>query len=101
DARGYRLSGREEQFAEYQAAFPSAKKAASHLIDVTRDHPRQQIHALELEALVENRLDELQRLIDVQHNLGMAEAQREGLKSLGFDQMQRLNALIDAVLTQE
>src|SRR5690606_6498350 len=37
----------------------------------------------------------------VQHNLGMAEAQREGLQSLGFDQMQRLNALIDTVLTQE
>ncbi len=101
DARGYRLSGREEQFNEYQAAVPAAKQAASQLITVTRNDPRQQIHALELETVVENRLDELQVLIDVQHNLGRAEAQRTGLTSPGFGQMQRLNGLIDNVLSQE
>jgi diguanylate cyclase (GGDEF)-like protein len=101
DARGYRLSGRDQLLAEYLATFPATGKATSQLVVITRDDPAQQTRALEVETLVEKRLAELQRLIDIQRDLGIAEAQREGLDSPGFGQMQQINLLIDTVLTQE
>lgn len=101
DARGFRLSGRDQLLAEYLATFPATRKATSQLVTLTRDDPARQTGALEVETLVEKRLAELQRLIDIQRDLGIAEAQREGLDSPGFDQMQQINLLIDTVLTRE
>lgn len=100
-ARGYRLSARDELLAEYHATFPLANKAASQLVVLTRDDPNQQNAALEVEAVVEKRLAELQQRIDTQQDLGMAEARREGNNSPGFRQMQQINTLIDNVLTEE
>ncbi|MGY0558217.1 MULTISPECIES: diguanylate cyclase [unclassified Lysobacter] len=100
-ARGYRLSDRDPLLMEYQTALPAVREATSRLLASTRDDPDQQARALELETRVEERMAELQRLIDMQLNLGMAETRREGLNSSGFGQMQQIDALIGTLLSHE
>ncbi|MGY1425271.1 diguanylate cyclase [Lysobacter sp. A289] len=100
-ARGYRLSDRDSLLMEYQATLPAIRDATSRLVVRTQDDPDQQARALELETRVDDRMAELQRLVDMQLNLGMAETQREGLNSSGFGQMQQIDALIGTVLSHE
>lgn len=101
DARGYRLTGSDRMLAEYLDAYPASQAAAAQLAYITQDNPAQRTRAFELQALVNERLGEMQRLVQLQGVYGIAAAQREGSKSAGFEQMQRINALIDTVLIQE
>lgn len=101
DARGYRLTGSDRMLAEYLGAYPVSQAAAAQLAYITQDNPAQRTRAFELQTLVNERLGEMQRLVQLQGVYGIAAAQMEGSKSVGFEQMQRINALIDTVLIQE
>lgn len=100
-ARGYRLIGRNSLLAEYLAALPQARASAAGLLALTADNPVQQRRAQRLEVLVEQRLAELQRLVDLQNEQGAEHARRESLSSPGFEQMRRINVLAEQLLSEE
>ena len=100
-ARGYRLSGRGSLLAEYVAAVPHPYTNAAELVALTVDNAGQQRRAKRLQVLVDQRLAELQHLVDLQNEQGIERARRESLSSPGVEQMRRLNGLTEQILTEE
>jgi len=100
-ARGYRLSGRGSLLAEYVATVPHPYTNAAELVALTVDNAGQQRRAKRLQVLVDQRLAELQRLVDLQNEQGIERARRESMSSPGVEQMRRLNALTEQILAEE
>src|SRR3989339_1052104 len=82
-ARGYRLTDRPEQQAEYLAAVPVALSQAATLEALTHDNPAQLQRAQELRASVEARLAELDALIELQNRQGAEQARLSSMAGLG------------------
>lgn len=101
ESRGYRLTGRASLMAEYLAARAPTQAATARLVTLTRDNAPQHHRAQALQKLVQLRLDELQRLMDLQNTRGIGAAQRESVHTSGFNQMQQVSALTDLVLLEE
>ena len=100
-ARGYRLTGRGSLLAEYVAAVPHLYTNAAELVALTADNPGQQRLAKNLQVLLEQRLSELQRLVDLQLAYGIERARNASLSSPGFEQMRRLDRLTEKILAGE
>lgn len=73
-ARGYRLASHSAMRDEYATSAPAARRLLSELVEITTDNASQHRRALRLRALAGERLDDLQRLIEVQEARGPAAA---------------------------
>lgn len=75
-ARAYRLTGHEGFREQYLQSLPRIREATHALVDGTARTPRQHDGTLQLQALVEERVAEMQGLFVVQEREGLAAAQR-------------------------
>ncbi len=92
-ARGYRLTDRAEQLAEYLAAVPVAMAQATALETLTRDNPSQIGRARELRGSVEARLAELGTLVELQNARGAEQARLSSMAGIGRGEATRLASL--------
>src|ERR1700674_3250807 len=72
--RGYLLTGDDSYLEPYHAAIRNLDRVVSHLKDLTSDNPNHQKRILALEPLVERKIAELQRTIDLRKEKGLAAA---------------------------
>ncbi|OHE83947.1 MAG: hypothetical protein A2190_07110 [Lysobacterales bacterium RIFOXYA1_FULL_69_10] len=100
-ARGYRLTDRPEQQAEYLAAVPVALSQAATLEALTHDNPAQLQRAQELRASVEARLAELDALIELQNRQGAEQARLSSMAGLGQGESTRLASLASTMRSAE
>lgn len=92
-ARGYRLTDRPQQQAEYLAAVPVAVARASELEALTRDNPAQVQRARALRTSVESRLAELAALVELQNTQGAEQARLSSASGIGLGESARLASL--------
>ncbi|RPE81319.1 diguanylate cyclase [Vulcaniibacterium tengchongense] len=99
DARGFRLSNRSADVAQFMATTPQVHAHAAELVALTRDNPAQNERSRRLQGLAAQRLRSLQRLVE-------APVQADANARLtvfggGYELMQRINALTDEILIEE
>ena len=92
-ARGYRLTDRPQQQAEYLAAVPVAVERAGELEAMTRDNPAQVQRARALRTSVESRLAELAALVELQNTQGAEQARLSSASGIGLGESARLASL--------
>ncbi|ROU07045.1 sensor domain-containing diguanylate cyclase [Lysobacter enzymogenes] len=99
-ARGYRLTDRPSLHAEYLTSIPAALSHSSALIALTRDNPRQNRLARDVERRVRQRLAEIDRLLEM-HMRDPQQARLSSQTSHGAEQMRALTAVADAMREYE
>ena len=92
-ARGYRLASHPAMRDEYASTAPDARLAVNGLAEAVADNPAQTRRAAKLRALATERLDELQRLIGIQDELGPAAA----IADMRVEQSVRVMQAFDAL----
>ncbi len=92
-ARAYRLTGHEGHREQYLQSLPRVQEATQSLVDGTPPGARQHASAIQLQALVEERVSDMQRLFVVQESEGLSAAQ----KATDANRTLSLSARIDAV----
>ena len=100
-ARGYRLTDRPEQQAEYLAAVPVALAQASALERLARDNPAQLRRAQALRGSVEARLAELDALVKLQNTRGAEQARLSSASGIGLGETARLASLASTMRSAE
>ena len=99
--RGYLLTGDEAYLEPYRAAIKNIDQMSGNLKSLTSDNPNQQKRIQVLEQLVENKLAELQRTIDLRRNEGLAAANRVVLKGSGKQWMDQIRAVVAKMTSEE
>ena len=99
--RGYLLTGEESYLEPYRAAIKNIKQTIADLKNLTSDNPNQQKRIQILEPLVEEKLAELQRTIDLRKNEGLVAANRVVLEGSGKQAMDQIRAIIAEMATEE
>ncbi len=99
--RGYLLTGDEAYLAPYFAAIKNLDQVISHLKDLTSDNPSQQQRIQNLEPLIDNKLAELQRTIDLRRKEGFATANAVVSGGSGKDWMDRIRTLAVEMASDE
>jgi CHASE3 domain sensor protein len=96
--RGFLLSGNEAYLEPYQSALDASERTMDDLRTLTADNPHQQVRITEARSLIEAKLDELKRSIDVRRAQGLDAALKvvetgEGKKSM--DDLRKVLAAMD------
>src|ERR1700676_769808 len=99
--RGYLLTGEEAYLEPYRAAIKNIDQTIGELKSFTSDNPNQQKRIQILEPLVEKKLAELQRTIDLRKNEGVAAANRVVLEGSGKQSMDQIRAIIAEMANEE
>jgi PAS domain S-box-containing protein len=99
--RGYLLTGVDAYLEPYRAAIKNIDQTIGHLKSLTSDNPSQQKRIQILEPLVEKKLAELQRTIDLRKNNGLAAANRIVLEGSGKQAMDQIRAIIAEMANEE
>src|SRR6266852_2604838 len=99
--RGYLLTGEEAYLEPYRAAIKNIDQTIGDLKNLTSDNPNQQKHIQILEPLVEKKLAELQRTLDLRKNEGLAAANRAVLEGSGKHWMDQIRAVIAEMANEE
>ena len=99
--RGYLLSGEDAYLEPYRAAIKNIHQTVGELKSLTSDNPHQQKRIQMLEPLVEKKLGELQRTIDLRKNDGSAAANKVVLEGSGKQSMDQIRAIIDEMANEE
>src|ERR1700688_1282523 len=99
--RGYLLTGEEAYLEPYRAAIKNIDQTIGELKSFTSDNPNQQKRIQILEPLVEKKLAELQRTIDLRKNEGLAAANRVVLEGSGKQSMDQIRAIIAEMANEE
>ena len=99
--RGYLLTGDEAYLTPYRAATKALGQTTARLKDLTSDSPAQQTRLQVLEPLVNNKLAELQRTIDLRRKEGFATANAVVMQGLGKDWMDQIRALAAEMAVDE
>src|SRR5712664_3105943 len=99
--RGYLLTGVDAYLEPYRAAIKNIDQTIGHLKSLTSDNPNQQKRIQVLEPLVEKKLAELQRTIDLRKNNGLAAANRVVLEGSGKQAMDQIRAIIAEMANEE
>ena len=99
--RGYLLTGDETYLQPYRATINNIGLAIAELRNLTSDNPNQQKRVQALEPLVEKKLGELQRTIDLRKNGGVAAANKVVLEGSGKQVMDQIRALIAEMTNEE
>lgn len=99
--RGYLLTGDEAYLTPYRAAIKNIDQAIENLKNLTSDNPDQQKRIQTLEPLVEAKLAELQRTIDLRKSKGFAAADQEVQKGSGKQWMDQIRAVVAEMASEE
>src|SRR6266403_901830 len=99
--RGYLLTGEEAYLEPYRATIKSIDQTIGNLKNLTSDNPNQQKRIQILEPLVEKKLTELQRTIDLRKNEGPAAANRLVLEGSGKRWMDQIRAVVAEMANEE
>ncbi|MGA7625834.1 MAG: CHASE3 domain-containing protein, partial [Candidatus Acidiferrales bacterium] len=99
--RGYLLTGDEAYLEPYRQAIKNLDQVTGHLKDLTFDNPNQQKRIETLEPLIDNKLAELQRTIDLRRKEGFAAANEVVLKGSGKGWMDQIRALAAEMANDE
>src|SRR5260221_13524058 len=99
--RGYLLTGEESYLEPYRAAIKNIDQKIGDLKSLTSDNSNQQKRIQILEPLVEKKLTELQRTIDLRKNEGLTPANRVVLEGSGKQAMDQIRAGIAEMMNEE
>src|SRR5712692_5617890 len=99
--RGYLLTGEEAYLEPYRAAIKNIDQTIGELKSLTSDNANQQKRIQVLEPLVEKKLAELQRTIDLRKNEGLGAANRVVLEGSGKQSMDQIRAIIAEMAKEE
>src|SRR6266478_5920314 len=99
--RGYLLTGEEAYLEPYRAAIKNIDQTIGELKSLTSDNSNQQKRIRILEPLVENKLTELQRTIELRKSEGFAAANRVVLQGSGKQLMDQIRAIIAEMANEE
>jgi PAS domain S-box-containing protein len=99
--RGYVLTGNETYLEPYRATIKNLDQVLGRLKDLTSDNPDQQKRIQALEPLIEKKLAEMQRTIDLRRNKGVAAATGLVLEGSGKQEMDQIRVLIVEMTNEE
>ena len=99
--RGYVLTGEESYLEPYRAAIKNIDRQIGDLKTLTSDNSNQQKRIQILEPLVEKKLAELQRTIDLRKNEGLAAANRVVLEGSGKQAMDQIRSVVSEMRNEE
>ena len=99
--RGYLLTGEESYLEPYRAATKNIGQTIGRLNSLTSDNAYQQKRIQTLEPLVEKKLAELQRTIDLRKKQGLAQANRVVLGGSGKQVMDQIRAVVAEMVNEE
>lgn len=99
--RGYLLTGDKAYLAPYRAAMKNLDQAMSHLKDLTSDNPNQRKRIQAMEPIIEKKLAELQRTIDLRREKGSIAANQVVLAGSGKEWMDEIRALASEMANAE
>src|SRR6267143_2834207 len=99
--RGYLLTGDEAYLEPYHGAIRNLARVTSRLKELTSDSRNQQKRILALEPLVEEKLAELQRTIDLRKDEGLAAANRVVLGGQGKQRMDEIRLILAEMVDAE
>src|SRR5713226_5991868 len=99
--RGYLLTGEESYLEPYRAAIKNIDQTIRDLKSLTSDNPNQQKRIQILEPLVEKKLTELQRTIDLRKKEGLTAANRVVLEGSGKQAMDQIRAVVAEMMKEE
>ena len=99
--RGYLITGENRNQEPYVAALPQIQKKLDHVRQLTSDNPRQQDRLDDLEPLVQAKLDELQKTIDLRATVGFDAALALVLTDAGKQVMDDLGGVIGEMEQEE
>ena len=99
--RGYLLTGDEAYLDTYREATNNLGQITRHLKDLTSDNPNQQKRIQTLEPLIEKKLAELQRTIDLRRKEGFAAANKVVLEGSGKGLMDQIRTLAAEMANEE
>jgi two-component system, NarL family, sensor histidine kinase EvgS len=99
--RGYLLTGDDAYLEPYRAAIKTTDQIVASLKSLTFDNPNQQNRIQVLEPLVDKKLAELQKTIDLRRNEGVAAATALVLDGFGKQTMDQIRALIAEMTNEE
>ena len=92
--RGFVITGDEHYLEPYADSLTTIRQRLAVLRRLTADNARQQTHLARLAPLIDNKLAELQRTIELRRSSGLAAAAAEVLSHRGKDLMDQLRGLI-------
>lgn len=98
--RGYIITGDVTYLKPYREALDAVSKQIASLKQLTEDNQRQQARIPKLQALVQDKLDELKSAIDLRKK-GFEAAQKEVLTNLGKKRMDAVRAFIGEMQAEE
>ncbi len=99
--RGFLLTGDDAYLEPYHAAMKSIDQVLAELKNSTADNPVQQKHVPELEQLIDKKLAELQRTIDLRKQNGLAAANAIVLGGEGKRYMDQIRSLLADMQNEE
>jgi len=99
--RGYLLTGDEAYLKPYRAAIKDLDQITGQLKHLTSDNPNQQNRIQAMEPLLEKKLSELQRTIDIRREEGLAAANQVVLEGSGKAWMDQIRALASEMANEE
>ena len=99
--RGYLLTGEEAYLEPYRTAIKDLDQTIGDLKSLTSDNPNQQKRIQILEPLVEKKLTELQRTIDLRKNEGLAAANSVVLQGSGKQAMDQIRVVAAEMANEE
>jgi len=99
--RGYLLTGDVAYLAPYHAAIKNLDQAITRLKDLTSDNPNQQKRIQAIEPIIEKKLAELQRTIDLRTERGSIAANQVVLEGSGKGWMDEIRVLASEMANAE
>jgi len=99
--RGFLLTGDEAYLEPYRTAIKNLDRVTNKLKILTSDNPNQQRRMGILEPLVEKKLAELQRTIDLRKNENLAAANQMVVEGSGKQWMDQIRALVGETASEE
>ncbi len=99
--RGFLLTGDETYLEPYRGAIRNVDHLIADLRNFTADNPNQQRHILELGPLIEKKLAELQRTIDLRKKEGLAAANAVVLTGEGKQWMDQIRGVLGHMQEEE
>jgi len=99
--RGYLITGDFNYLEPYNTALPRVAEASRQLRTLIQDDPLQRQRLDAAESLIQTKIAEMQKAIDVRRERGFESAQRIVLTSAGKGTMDSIRAALDAMLARE
>jgi PAS domain S-box-containing protein len=99
--RGFIITGQEAFLEPYRAAAPAARAELDRLKWLTSDNPDQQRRVTMLEKAVSEKLESLQKNIDLRKQKGFEAAQQRVATGIGSQEMNQVRILISEMKQEE